>query len=204
MNDVLPIPGNANHHLSFESSPSKHVSHIDPCGHDVAATNFPMQHNNPNDDIGAMGNWLQMSTCSIVQNIGSAMMATAVHSIICGVVSETDSSVIGHVNSVIHCNSTPCNPTLQVTFALPPLDAHQNLDPGAMHFDLCVMPGNDTAPLTSATQTFGTPAPTVNVPNTPSFPSYQTPFLAFRSAAADSHACHTDPHILSDLLHMHS
>ena len=48
INNVSSIPGNANHHLSSESSPSK--------GHDVAATNIaatnvPPHYNNVDDDV---------------------------------------------------------------------------------------------------------------------------------------------------------
>ena len=75
-------------------------------------------------------------------------------------------------------------------FCIIPADAY----PSAMHFDPHGTPGIVTAPTANAMQTFGTPAHTVNVAHTPSFPAYQTPSLVFGSADADLHAaCTTAP-----------
>ena len=57
-NDISSIPGNTNHNSSSKSSPSRHISHVNPCGHDVAATNFPVQCNDPDDAVSSIGNQL--------------------------------------------------------------------------------------------------------------------------------------------------
>ena len=88
--------------------------------------------------------------------------------------SKPGSSVHSCINSVICCgNNIPCNPLAQVSFP----------QPTVVQFDLCGTLGNTTAPTADATQTHGTPAPTVDAS---SFPTYHTPSLAFGSTDVDS------------------
>ena len=143
-----------------------------------------------------------MSTHSIVQSIGSTMTANLHCSPQHCQGSKTGSSVISRINSIFCGDDAPCNPPLQVTFALPPPGARPNWDSGATHFNPYGMPGNNTAPTANTTQTFGALACAINAPHTSKLPYLPDPFsCVWVHRCQFAHVSHWSTHFVQSIAH---